>query len=59
MFLNDQETKTDLLYFESLATAVARLIRETSEAPVTIGVHGDWGAGQSSHLEDDRSGARH
>lgn len=51
MFLNDQETATDLLYYESISKTVARLIRETPTAPVTIGVHGDWGAGKSSVLK--------
>lgn len=48
MFLNDQETVTDLLYYESIAKTVVNLIRKTDNAPVTIGVHGDWGAGKSS-----------
>lgn len=51
MFLNDQETATDLLYYEAIAKTVVRLIRKSSEAPVTIGVHGDWGAGKSSVLK--------
>lgn len=51
MFLNDQETATDLLYYEAIAKTVVRLIRETPTAPVTIGVHGDWGAGKSSVLK--------
>lgn len=51
MFLNDQETATDLLYHEAIARTVVRLIRDTREAPVTIGVHGDWGAGKSSILK--------
>lgn len=51
MFLNDQETATDLLYYEAIAKTVVRLIRETPDAPVTIGVHGDWGAGKSSVLK--------
>lgn len=51
MFLNDQETATDLLYYEAIARTVVRLIRGTPEAPVTIGVHGDWGAGKSSVLK--------
>ncbi|WP_029050268.1 Qat anti-phage system ATPase QatA [Cupriavidus sp. amp6] len=51
MFLNDQETATDLLYYEAIAKTVVRLIEKTSEAPITIGVHGDWGAGKSSVLK--------
>ncbi len=51
MFLNDQETTTDLLNYEAIAKTVVRLIRETPEVPVTIGVHGDWGAGKSSVLK--------
>jgi len=51
MFLNDQETATDLLYYEAIARTVVKLIRESPKAPVTIGVHGDWGAGKSSVLK--------
>ncbi|MFZ6047393.1 Qat anti-phage system ATPase QatA [Pseudomonas sp. CR3202] len=51
MFLNDQETATDLLYYEAIASTVVKLIRETQQAPITIGVHGDWGAGKSSVLK--------
>lgn len=43
MFLNDQETATDLLYYEAIAKTVVNLIRRSPEAPVTVGVHGDWG----------------
>lgn len=35
MFLNDQETATDLLYYEAIAKTVVRLIRETPDAPVS------------------------
>lgn len=51
MFLNDQETAVDLLYYESVAKTVVRLVRSTPTSPVTIGVHGDWGAGKSSVLK--------
>jgi len=51
MFLSDHETRVDLLYYEAIAKTVVKLIRQTPEAPVTIGVHGDWGAGKSSVLK--------
>lgn len=51
MFLNDQETATDLLYYEAIARTVVKLIDQTPDAPITIGVHGDWGAGKSSVLK--------
>jgi predicted KAP-like P-loop ATPase len=50
MFLNDQETEVDLLYYESIAKTVVKLVRANPEVPMTIGVHGDWGAGKSSVL---------
>lgn len=50
-FLPDQETKVDLLNNEAMARTIVRLIRETSGRPMTIGVHGDWGAGKSSVLK--------
>lgn len=50
-FLNDQETKVDMLYYESIARTLTTLVRETPLAPITIGVHGDWGAGKSSILK--------
>ncbi|MBN8801345.1 MAG: NTPase KAP [Stenotrophomonas acidaminiphila] len=51
MFLNDQETATDLLHYEAIAKTVVRLIRDTPKTPLTVGVHGDWGAGKSSVLK--------
>lgn len=51
MFLSDQETAVDLLYYESIAITVAKLIRDAEHKALTIGVHGDWGAGKSSVLK--------
>jgi hypothetical protein len=51
MFLADNETKIDLLNNEAIAVTIIRLLQHRPEIPVTIGVHGDWGAGKSSVLE--------
>jgi predicted KAP-like P-loop ATPase len=51
MILTDNETKVDLLNYEAIAQTVINLLRERPDKPVTIGVHGDWGAGKSSILE--------
>lgn len=51
MILTDNETKVDLLNNEAIAKTIIELLREKPDHPVTIGVHGDWGAGKSSVLE--------
>ncbi len=51
MLLADNETKFDLLNNEAIATTIVGLIGENPERAVTVGVHGDWGAGKSSVLE--------
>lgn len=56
MILTDHETKVDLLNNEAIATTIVGLLRERPDRPVTIGVHGDWGAGKSSILEMIESG---
>jgi predicted KAP-like P-loop ATPase len=56
MILTDNETKIDLLNNEAIAQTIIGLLRSRPDHPVTIGVHGDWGAGKSSVLEMIDSG---
>lgn len=51
MILADNETKVDLLNNKAIASTIIKLIRDRPDQPVTVGVHGDWGAGKSSVLE--------
>ena len=51
MILTDNETKVDLLNNEAVANTIIALITGRPGHPITIGVHGDWGAGKSSILE--------
>lgn len=50
MIVVDNETAVDLLYYEAIARTVVRLVSEKSNEPLSVGVHGDWGAGKSSVL---------
>lgn len=50
MIVPDNETAVDLLYYEAIAKTVVRLVEEKSDEPLSIGIHGDWGAGKSSVL---------
>ncbi len=56
MILADNETSVDLLNNEAIALTIIKVLRERPDHPVTIGVHGDWGAGKSSILEMIESG---
>jgi len=51
MILSDNETKVDFLNNEPIARTIVSLLRERAGQPITVGVHGDWGAGKSSVLE--------
>jgi len=50
MHLIDNETKVDLLNNEPIAATVVKLLRASADTAVTVGLHGDWGAGKSSLL---------
>nr|WP_314465150.1 Qat anti-phage system ATPase QatA [uncultured Clostridium sp.] len=49
MVLSDNETRIDRLNNMAIAKTIVSIIRESKES-VSIGVHGDWGAGKSSIL---------
>lgn len=51
MILPDNETRVDLLNNEAIAATIIKILRAQRSQPVTIGVHGVWGAGKSSVLE--------
>ncbi|MEW9123838.1 MAG: Qat anti-phage system ATPase QatA [Thermotaleaceae bacterium] len=51
MILSDNETKVDMLNNRAIAKTIVELINESKEKPISIGIHGDWGAGKSSVLE--------
>lgn len=49
MIIADNETTNDLLNNEVIASTIIQTLKSSTE-PLTIGVHGDWGAGKSSIL---------
>ena len=49
MILSDNETRIDQLNNLAIAKTIASIIRDSKES-VSIGIHGDWGAGKSSVL---------
>jgi predicted KAP-like P-loop ATPase len=51
VLLADNETKVDLLNNEAIAKTIVQLLQDRADQPLTVGVHGDWGAGKSSVLE--------
>lgn len=51
MILSDNETRIDMINNKAIAKTVVELIKECKERPISIGIHGDWGAGKSSVLE--------
>lgn len=58
MILSDNETKVDMLNSRAIAKTIANIIQDCDDRPISIGVHGDWGAGKSSVLamvEDELS----
>lgn len=56
MILSDNETCIDMINSKPIAKSIVQLILDNKGDPITIGVHGDWGAGKSSVLEMIKEG---
>ena len=50
MLIPDHETAVDFLNYEAIAKTVIALLKDNRQNALTIGIHGDWGAGKSSVL---------
>jgi predicted KAP-like P-loop ATPase len=51
MLIPDHETAVDFLNYEAIATTVTEILKNNRQRALTIGIHGDWGAGKSSVLK--------
>ena len=51
MLIPDHETEVDFLNCEAISRTVVDLLKSNRSRALTIGIHGDWGAGKSSILK--------
>lgn len=51
MLLPDHETEVDFLNCDAISHTVVNLLKDNRSRALTVGIHGDWGAGKSSILK--------
>jgi hypothetical protein len=51
MLIPDHETAVDFLNYAAIAGTAIELLNDNRERALSIGIHGDWGAGKSSVLK--------
>lgn len=51
MLIPDHETAVDFLNYEAVSKTVVELLKNNRQRALTVGIHGDWGAGKSSVLK--------
>lgn len=51
MIIPDNETSVDFLNCETISKTVAEVLSQNRNRAITLGIHGDWGAGKSSILK--------
>jgi len=59
VLIPDHETEVDFLKCEAISKTVVQLLRDSRKRALTIGIHGDWGAGKSSILKMVQSDLSH
>ncbi len=56
MLIPDHETAIDFLNYEAISHTVIELLKNNRQQALSVGIHGDWGAGKSSILKMIESG---
>ena len=56
MLIPDHETAIDFLNYEAISHTVIELLKHSRQQALSVGIHGDWGAGKSSILKMIESG---
>ena len=51
VLIPDHETTIDFLNYEAVSGTVVELLKDNRQRALTVGIHGDWGAGKSSVLK--------